>query len=131
MKKVVVLAALGLLALLGLVLLAIRSGSHSLELSHAEFVALIQSNRLGKVRVYYPPKPGHLEGFTVALHEVRGTFYQTNIVGPTGKLEELPFIAKVHLTPELVETLSVRTNFSSVSPHPLVQKVSQWVWLPN
>lgn len=67
----------------------------------------------------------------MALHEVRGTFYSTNVVGQMpnarGTSQEVPFIAKVHLTSELAEDLITRPNFSSVSPHPFVEKVSQWI----
>jgi hypothetical protein len=130
MKKTILIISLGLLTLIAVLLLSTRSGPVSKELSQAEFIALVQSNLLGKVRVYYPPKPGKVDGVPVMLHEVRGTFYQTDAAGQIVKAEgipkESPFVARVQLTSELQVKLTTRTNFAAVSPNPLVQKVSQW-----
>jgi hypothetical protein len=68
MKRAIPLISLGLLVLIVLVLLAaIRSNSDVQVLSQAQFVAMVQSNSLAKVRVYYPPKPGQVEGIPVML----------------------------------------------------------------
>jgi hypothetical protein len=64
------------------------------------------------------------------LHDVRGTFYQTDAAGQIMNTEgipkESPFVARVQLSSELQLKLTTRTNFAAVSPNPLVQKVSQW-----
>jgi len=129
MKKMTVFLSLGLLILIAAVLLPARSDADSKELSQTEFMAMVQSNLLAKVRVYYPPKLGQVEGVAVMLNEVRGTFYQTDAAGQISKTQgvprESPFIAKVHLTEELEEKLTKRTNFSFVSPNPVVQKVRE------
>jgi len=129
MKKTTVIVALGLLTFI-VGLLVTRTNSDSRELSQAEFTAMVQSNLLAKVRVYYPPEPGQLDGVPVMLHKVRGTFYQTDAAGQILKTqeisEEFPFIARVHLPAELEGKLTRSSNFSAVSPNPLAQKVSKW-----
>jgi hypothetical protein len=59
---------------------------------------------------------------------VRGTFYQTDASGRVliakGTPAESEFVAKVQLTPDLEQKLSIGSNFSFVSLNPLVQKVS-------
>jgi hypothetical protein len=130
MKKTILIISLGLLTLIAVLLLSTRSGPASKQLSQAEFIALVQSNLLGKVRVYYPPKLENVDGVPVMLHDVRGTFYQTDAAGQIMNTEgipkESPFVARVQLSSELQLKLTTRTNFAAVSPNPLVQKVSQW-----
>ena len=105
MKKTTVIVSLGLLTFILVGLLVTRTNSDSRELSQGEFTAMVQSKLLAKVRVYYPPEPGQLDGVPVMLHKVRGTFYQTDAAGQIlktqGISEEFPFIARVHLTAEL------------------------------
>ena len=129
MKRATVIFLLGLLTLIALILLATPSGPDSKKLSQAEFIAMGQSNLLAKVRIYYPPKLGQVDGVPAVLHEVRGTFYQTDAAGQILKAQGIPiesaFIARVHLTSELEEKLATRTDFSFVSPNPLVCDVSQ------
>ena len=129
MKKATVIILAGLLALFVFGLLAIRSGPGSHELSQPQFVAMLQSNRLTRVRLFYPPEPGQVDGVPVMLNEVRGTFYQTDAAsqGPVaqGIPKESLFIAQVHLTPELEKTLIARTNVVVVIQHPLVQKIGK------
>lgn len=130
MKKTILIISLGLLTLIAVLPLFTRSGPASKQLSQPEFIALVQSNLLGKVRVYYPPKPGQVDGVSVMLHDVRGTFYRTDAAGQIVKAEgipkESPFVARVQLSSELQLKLTTRTNFAAVSPNPLVLKVSQW-----
>ena len=132
MKRAILLISLGLLVLIVLGLLAaIRSNSDVQVLSQAQFVAMVQSNSLAKVRVYYPPKPGQVEGIPVMLSEVRGTFYKTDaasqILREQAVPKELPFIARVNLTPDLAaRVMAVGTNVTVVTPNPVVQKVSNW-----
>ena len=130
MKKTTVIVSLGLLTFIVVGLLVTRTNSDSRELSQAEFTAMVQSNLLAKVRVYYPAEPGKLDGVPVMLHRVRGTFYQIDAAGQIlktqGVSEEFPFIARVHLTAELEGTLTRSSNFSAVSPNPLAQQVSKW-----
>ena len=129
MKRTVIFIV-GLLTFFAVILLATPSSPDSKKLSQGEFIAMVQSNLLAKVRVYYPPKLGQVDGVPTMLNEVRGTFYKTDAAGrilkAQGMSRESAFIALVHLTPELEQTLLTRTNFSVVSPHPLVQKVSEW-----
>ena len=131
MKRTPLILSVGLLTLIAAGLLATRSGPHFQELSQAEFIAMVQSNLLAKVVVYFPPKPGQIDGVPVMIHEVRGTFYQIDAAGQILKAQGTPkesrFIARVHLTSELEQKLTTRTNFSFDSPNPLVQRVSQWL----
>ncbi|SPE55745.1 hypothetical protein SBV1_230025 [Verrucomicrobia bacterium] len=133
MKRTAVLFSLGLFALILVVLLITRSSPDVRKLSQPEFTMLFQSNLLAKVRVYYPPKPGQADGVPVMLHEVRGTFYQTDAHGQILKAQgiptEFPFIASVQFTDELESKLTRSTNFSFVSPNPLVQQASKWLHL--
>src|SRR5215471_6648901 len=125
MKRKIVIFSLGLLALLGFVLLTVRSTPDVRKLSQAEFTTFAQSNLLAKVRVYYPPKVGRVDGVQVMLHEVRGTFYQTDAAGQLLKKQgipaELPFIARVQIPDELMIRLTRNTNFVTVSPSSLAQ----------
>jgi hypothetical protein len=120
MKRKTVIFFLVFLTLIVVGLLVTRTKRDSRELSQAEFTAMVQSNLLAKVRVYYPPEPGQLNGVPVMLHKVRGTFYQTDaagqIVKAQGLPEETPFIARVQLTAELEVKLTRGSNFSVVSP---------------
>lgn len=120
--------SLGLLTLIGAMLLVPRSSSEPKELSQAEFVEKFQSNFLAKVQVYYPPKVAHVDGVPVMLNKVRGTFYRTDVSGriliAQGAPAESAFVARVQLTSDLEQKLATGTNFSFVSPNPLVQKVS-------
>jgi hypothetical protein len=129
MKKTAVIFSLGLLTLIGAVLLIPRSSPDPKEFSQAEFIAMFQSNLLAKVQVYYPPKLARVGGVPVMLNEVRGTCYRTDdsgqILKEQGALAESAFVARVHLTFDLEQKLTTRTNFSFVSPHPLVQKISE------
>src|SRR6185436_3115298 len=82
--------------------------------------------------VYFPPKPGQIDGVPVMIYEVRGTFYQIDAGGQILKAQGTPkesrFIARVHLTSELEQKLTTRTNFSFASPNPLVRgSASGWV----
>lgn len=130
MKRTTIIFSLGLFALILVVLLITRSSPDARKLSQAEFTTLVQSNLLANVRLYYPPKPGQVDGVPVMLHEVRGTFYQTDTSSQTPPAQaapnELPFIARVHLTFELEDMLTTRTNFAAVSPNPLIEKASGW-----
>ncbi|MCW5551178.1 MAG: hypothetical protein KIS67_03320 [Verrucomicrobiae bacterium] len=130
MKLVMTIISLALLVLIAIGLVAIRSSPQVQTLSPAEFMALAQSNLLSSVRVHHPAKPGRVDGVPVMLHEVRGTFYQTDPAGQILKMQgmakESSFTARVLLTLELEEMLTTRTNFSAVSPHPLVQTLSKW-----
>lgn len=130
MKQVMTIISLALLVLIAVGLVAIRSSPDVQKLSQAEFMALAQSNLLSSVQVHHPPKPGRVDGVPVMLHEVRGTFYQTDPTGQILKMQgmakESSFTARVHLTLELEEMLTTRTNFLAVSPHPLVQTLSKW-----
>ena len=131
MKRAAVIFGLGLLALMVAILLATAPAPVAEKLSQAEFSALLQSNLLAKVRIYYPPKLAKVDGVPVMLHEVRGTFYQTDVGGQVLKAQgipiESPFFARLQLTPDLEKMLATRTNSSFVSPNPLVWKVSQLV----
>jgi hypothetical protein len=101
-----------------------------MELSQAQFVAMLQSNLLAEVRLYYPAELTQVDGVPVMLHEVRGTFCQNKAAtqGPTaqGMAKESPFIARVQLTSELEKNLIARTNLVVVTPNPLVRKISKW-----
>ena len=129
MKGTALIFSLGLLTLTGAVLLLLRSSPNPRELSQAEFIAMFQSNLLAKVEVYYPPKLAQVGGVPVMLNKVRGTFYQTDVSGRTsnepGTPEECAFVARVHLTSDIEHKLATGTNFSFVSPNPIVQKVSE------
>ena len=133
MKRAIVFFFLGFFTLIVVVLLVTRSSPDARTVSQAEFRALLQSNLLVKVRVYYPPKPGQVDGVPVMLHEVRGTFYQTDargqILKEQGMPTESPFIATVQLTDELERNLTGMTNFAAVSPNPLVDRASKWLHL--
>jgi hypothetical protein len=65
------------------------------------------------------------------LHEVRGTFYQTDARGQIltehGTPREASFIATVPLTDEVEIKLTRNTNFAVVSPNPLIQQASKWI----
>jgi hypothetical protein len=129
MKRTLVISFVGLLALIVAVLLIVRSSPNVRTLSQAEFTTFVQSNLLAKVRVYY--KPGQMEG---ALHEVRGTFYQTDAGGQLVKEQgiptEFPFIARVQISPELeLKLLRESTNFVAISPNPVIQRASEWLHL--
>ena len=69
------------------------------------------------------------------LHEVRGTFYQTDARGQLVKEQgipmEFPFIARVQITDELMIKLTRNTNFVAVSPNQLVQAASERLHLPK
>jgi hypothetical protein len=129
MRRKIVIFSFGLLGLIGLVLLTVRSTPNVRKLSQAEFTTFAQSNLLAKVRVYYPPKVGRVDGVQVMLHEVRGTFYQTDALGQLLKKQgtpaELPFIARVQIRDELMIRLTRSTNFVAVSPNPLAQQASE------
>jgi len=116
---------------MAVILLATPPAPHTESLSQAQFSALVQSNLLAKVRIYYPPKVAQVDGVPVMLHEVRGTFYQTDVGGQVLKAQgipiESPLFARLQLTPDLEKTLATKTNFAFVSPNPLVWKVSQLV----
>lgn len=128
MKRVTLAISLGLLSLSAIVLLT--APSRPRELSQAEFVGMFQSNLLAKITVYYPPKLGQIDGVPVMLHKVRGTFYETDATGQIlnaqGITTESAFIARIHLTQELEQKLTMRTNVAFVSPNPIVQNVSGW-----
>jgi hypothetical protein len=123
MKGTAVIFSFGLLSLTGAVLLLLRSSPNPKELSQAEFNAMFQSNLLAKVQVYYPPKLAQVGGVPVMLNKVRGTFYLTDVSG--GAPAECAFVARVHLTSDLEQKLATGTNFSFVSPNPIVQKVGE------
>jgi hypothetical protein len=129
MKRPTVIFSLVLLTTVAVILFATRPGLESRRLSQAEFVALVQSNRLAKVQVYYPAKLRRIDGIPVMLNEVRGTFYQTDaaseIMKPGGVPAESDFVAEVHLTSELEAKFVTGTNFSMVSP--AFQKVREWI----
>jgi hypothetical protein len=129
MKRTTVIFSLGLLALLFVVVVIVRSIPEVRKLSQAEFTTFVQSNLLAKVRVDYPPKPGRVNGVPVMLHKVRGTFYQTDargqLVREQGIAKEFPFIARVQISDELMIKLTRSTNFVAVSPNPLVQQASE------
>ena len=122
MKKSILLISLSLLVLIVLGLLAaIRSDSDVQVLSQTQFVPMVQSNSLAKVRIFYPPKPGYIEGVPVMLSEVRGTFYKADAA------RQLPFITRVNLTPDLsARVMAGGTNVTVVTPNPVVQKVGNW-----
>jgi hypothetical protein len=129
MKQKIVIFSLGMLPLILVVLLIVRSTPDVRKLSQAEFTTVVQSNLLAKVRVYYPPKPGRVDGVPVMLHAVRGTFYQTDARGQLVKKQgiptEFPFIARVQITDELMIKMTRSTHFVAVSPNPLVQQASE------
>ena len=129
MKMAIVFISLGLLvAIVFGLLAATRSNSDVRVLSQAQFVARVQSNSLAKVRVYYPAKLGQVDGIPVMLNEVRGAFYEND---PAGQVlrdpavrKESPFIASVHLTPELETRVMAGTNVSFIELNPFLMKVS-------
>jgi hypothetical protein len=131
MKKPAVILSLGLLILVALVLFVTRPSPASAKLSQAEFTAMLQSNRLAKVRVYYPAKPGQVDGVPAMLTDVRGTFYQTDAAGlileTQGVPTEAAFIAKVRLTPELERKMLSITNVSIIELNPFLQKAGLWL----
>jgi hypothetical protein len=120
MKRKIVIPVVVFLTLIIVGLLLIRTKRNFRELSQAEFAGMVQSNLLAKVKVYYPPERGKLDGVPVMLHKVRGTFYQTDATGRILKEQglpvETPFIARVQLTPDLEVKLTRGSNFSVVSP---------------
>jgi hypothetical protein len=128
MRTMALIFSLGVLTLIGAMMLVPRSSAPSKTLSQADFVAMFQSNLLAKVQVYYPPRLAQVGGVPVMLNQVRGTFYQTDASGRVliakGTPAESEFVAKVQLTPDLEQKLSIGSNFSFVSLNPLVQKVS-------
>jgi hypothetical protein len=69
-----IIFSMGLLTLIGAVLLVPRFSAEPKALSQAEFIAMLQSNLLAKVRVYYPPKLAQVGGVPVMLNKVRGHF---------------------------------------------------------
>ena len=128
-KRTIVIFSLGLLVLVLAVLLIVRSTPDVRKLSQTEFTALVESNLLARVRVYYPPRPGQVDGVPVMLQEVRGASYQTDARGELVKNQgiptEFPFISKVRITDELMIKLTRSTNFSMASPNPVIQRVSE------
>jgi hypothetical protein len=130
MNRKIAIPVLVFLTLIVAGLLVTRTKRNFRELSQAEFTGMVQSNLLAKVQLYYPPKPGQLDGVPVMLHKVRGTFYQTDAAGQILKAQgppvETPFIARVQLTPELEEKLTRSSNFSVVTPNALAQKAGTW-----
>jgi len=130
MKRPSVIFSLELLTLIAVVLLTTRrSVPNPASLSQAEFLAMVQSNLLTQVRVYYPAKLGQVDGVPVMLNEVRGTFNQTDPAGQILKAKGVPtesaFIARVHLTPELEGKLLAKTNVSIIEPNAFVQKARE------
>jgi len=117
MKRPIVILSLGLLTVIAVVLLTTRPRPESKKLSQAEFVAMVQSNPLAKVRIYYPAKPGKVDGVPVMLNEVRATFNQSDPA----------FIARVRLTPELEGKLLARTNVTIIELNAFVQKARDWL----
>ena len=130
MEKVIVSVSSLMLILIALGLpAASRSGPDPQELSQAQFVAMLQSNLLTNVRVYYPAEFGQVDGVPAMLHQVRGTFYVTDTGNQmlAGKgTKELPFIAKVNLTSELEDKVLSIPGASAVSPNSVVQEVRSW-----
>jgi hypothetical protein len=131
MKRAILLISLGLLILIVVGLLAATRSNRDVQvLSQPQFVAMVQSNSLAKVRVYYPPQPGQVDGVPVMLHEVRGTFYKTDAASQSRREQavpkELPFIARVHLSSEVEAKVIAGTNASVVTLNPLVKKASDW-----
>jgi len=130
MKRPGVILSVGLLTLIAVVLLTTRPSPEAKMLSQAEFLAMVQSNLLTKVRVYYPAKPGQVDGVRVMLNEVRGTFNETDPAGQILRAKGVPtesaFIARVHLTPGLEGKLLARTNVSIMEPNGFVQKARAW-----
>ena len=65
------------------------------------------------------------------LHDVRGTFYQTDASGDfvmeQGKRKEVPFVAKMQLTDDLEKKFITNTKFAAVTPNPLVEKIGNWI----
>jgi hypothetical protein len=133
MKRAIFIISGGFFALILVVLLIVRSNPGVRQLSQAEFIALARSNLLVRIRVYYPPKPGQVDGVAVMLNEVRGTFYESDARGQpaTGQRipRECPFIARVQITDELMVKLTRTTNFAVVSPNPVVQQATELLHL--
>jgi hypothetical protein len=133
MRKRVLIVSAGLLVLIALVGLVVnnRSSHAAQEFSQTQLVAMVQSNLVAKLHVYNPPEPGQVAGIPVMLHEVRGTFYQTDadahIIMAQGTPKELPFFARVHLTSELEQKFMATKHFAVVTPNPLVETVSHWL----
>jgi hypothetical protein len=90
MKKVIALISLGLVALIALGLLPTRCSPKPQELSQGQFVAMVESNLLAQVRVYYPPQAAQVDGVAVMLYEVRGTFHQSGAASQEPAPELLP-----------------------------------------
>jgi hypothetical protein len=59
-------------------------------LSQGQFVAMVESNLLAQVRVYYPPQAAQVDGVAVMLYEVRGTFHQSGAASQEPAPELLP-----------------------------------------
>ncbi len=116
MKTLSVILSLGLLTVIALVLLTTRPSPEFKKLSQAEFVGMVQSNLLSKLKVYYPAKLGQVDGVPVMLNEVRGTLNQSDQL----------IIARVHLTAELEGKLLARTNVTIIEPNAFVQKAREW-----
>ena len=133
MKRTTVIYSLGLLTLLLVVLVVVRSHSGARILSQAEFNTFIRSNLLAKVRIHCPPKPGQVDGIPAMLYEVRGMFYQTDargqILEDQGTVTESPFIARVQITDEQLVKLTSSTNFAVVTLNPLVAQAGKWLHL--
>ena len=126
MRRPFVILPLGLLIIIALVLLLTRPSPDATKLSQAEFIGMVQSNLLIKVRVYYPARRGQVDGVSVMLNDVRGTFYPSEAAGQSLKAHGIPapsaFVARVQLTPELEGKLLTMSNTSIVQPHPVVWK---------
>jgi hypothetical protein len=131
MKRAIVLISLALLGVMVFALLAAtRLEADVRVLSQDQFFAMFESNSLAKVRVYHPPKLGQVDGVQVMLTEVRGAFYQDGTAqvqrDPTAP-RELPFIARVHFTPELEARVMARTNVVFIESSPVLEKVGDWI----
>ena len=65
------------------------------------------------------------------LHEVCGTFYQTDargrILEVRGRATEFPFVARLQITDELMIGLTRDTNFAAASLNPLVEQGRKWL----
>jgi len=121
MKTRILIIAAALLILIAFFGLLVTSGQSRArhELAQPEFVSKVQSNLLGKIRMTYPPQPGRVAGRSVMLHEVRGTFYETDAAGQplivAVRPVEVAFHARVQITEELERKLFENTNFTTVT----------------